>query len=84
MEGMDITSRSYRLRIGKGASPLFVLLVPEDVIKDSLGLARKPHHDEAYRWIAAHEGALKRTFERLRSGDGDIPAPFDRCSLTED
>jgi hypothetical protein len=80
--GIDMTREAYRVAIpGDGAK--VTGFVPEGLVKEMLGLARRPGHGEVYAWLERHHAAVVAALTTRQSG-GAPKVPFDRITLAED
>ncbi|MEM6728256.1 MAG: hypothetical protein AAF618_07135 [Pseudomonadota bacterium] len=71
VEGMDVSARAYRVRVGAHRA-----LVPETLI----GAA--PRHQDAYEWLALKSRPIEAAIADLAAGRSPR-APYDQIRLAE-
>ena len=82
VHGVDMTREAYRVSVSAEDGEIRGF-VPEGLVMEMLGIARRPGHGEVYAWLEKHgravEGALK-----TRTTGGVPKAPYDRIDITEE
>ena len=56
--------------------------VPEGLVMEMLGIARRPGHGEVYAWLEKHGKAVEAAVKTRNTG-GVPKAPFDRIDIAE-
>lgn len=83
VHGIDMTREAYRISVPIEGQKVMGY-VPEGLVKEMLGIARRPGHEEVYTWLAQHRVAVEKALKKRHSGTGAPKAPFDRITLAKD
>ena len=75
VDGIDRAREAYRVRLSDGTRGY----VPEGLVMETLGLDRRPGHEEVYLWLDRNAAAVVTALKTE-----DARAPFDRITKAGD
>ena len=82
VHGIDMTREAYRVSVARDGGELLGY-VPEGLVMEMLGIARRPGHGEVYAWLERHGRAVEAALKTHAAGKAPKP-PFDRITLAEE
>lgn len=82
VHGVDMTREAYRISVPISGVEVRGF-VPEGLVMQMLGIARRPGHGEVYGWLEDHSKAVTAALKTRTTG-GVPKAPFDRIDIAEE
>ena len=82
VHGVDMTLEAYRISAPIDGAEVRGFL-PEGLVMEALGIARRPGHGEVYAWLEENSKAVLAALKTRKTG-GVPKAPFDRIDIAEE